>query len=99
MIKCDLHSLFHEARALQEKLLKSKLKRETDEYKELNRHMATGIISNTIRCLTDKFKGGILSIDETVKKNGSTKTVYENLIEKHPVANLQMRHISLPRKA
>ena len=48
--------------------------------------MATGKISNAIRCLTDECKGGILSIDDTVTKDGITKTVYDILIEKHPVA-------------
>ena len=68
------------------RLLKSKIKRDTDEYKEFERLMTSGKISNAIRCLTDEGKGGILSIDDTVTKDGSTKSVYDILVEKHQVA-------------
>ena len=72
-----VNDIFGFITSLHERSLKSKFKRDTNEYKEFDRHMATGKISNAIRCLTDECKGGTLSIDDTVTKDGITKTVYD----------------------
>ena len=83
-INCDFDKLFNEAKALQTRLSNSKRKHNVCEFKEFDKHMTAGKISNAIRCLTDESKGGVLSINEKVPVNGGTKTVLEILHEKHP---------------
>ena len=52
--------------------------------KMFDKQMTEGKISNAIRQITDENKGGILSLKDTVTKDGKTKTVLDILQEKHP---------------
>ena len=58
---------------------RTKTKRYVDEYKEYNKYMSTGKNSIAIRSLTEKAKGGVLSLTDNVDK----KTVLDVLCTKH----------------
>ena len=53
---------------------RTKAKRSFDEYKEFDKHMSTGKISNAIQSLTEEAKGGVLSLTDKV----DMKTVLVN---------------------
>ena len=80
MKKWDIDSLFFEAKAIKERMSRTKTKRYVDEYKEYNKYMSTGKISIAILSLTVKAKGGVHSLTDKVDK----KTVLDVLRKKHP---------------
>ena len=80
----DFEGLFREAKPLQERLPKSNSYSDRDEFKEFDKYMCSGKISNAIRCLTDETKGGVLSVNQKITVKGKTKSVLEILQEKHP---------------
>ena len=79
-IHCEFELLFLEAKALQDRLTKSKSKHEANEFKLFDKNMETGKVSNALRCLTEESKGGVLPINQKL----GTKLVMDILVEKHP---------------
>ena len=79
-VRWDIYSLFFEAKPIKKRMSRTKTKRYVDEYKEYKKNMSTGRISIAIRSLTEKAKGGVLSLTDKVDK----KTVLDVLRKKHP---------------
>ena len=79
-VKWDIDSLFFEAKAIKERMSRTKTKRYVDEYKKYKKNMSTGKISIAIRSLTEKAKGGVLSLTDKIDE----KTVLDVLRKKHP---------------
>ena len=79
-INWGIDSLFLEAKAIQERMSRTKAKRSVDEYKECDKYMSTGKLSNAIRSLTEEAKAGVLSLTEKVDR----KRVLDVLREQHP---------------
>ena len=59
---------------------RSKAKRSFDEYKEIDKYISTGKISNAIRILTEEAKSDVLSLIDKF----NMKTDLDVLREKHP---------------
>ena len=59
---------------------RTKAKRSVDEYKEFDKYMSTGNISNAIRSLTEEAKSGALSLTDKVDK----KTVIDVSRKNYP---------------
>ena len=55
-VKLDIDSLFFEAKAMKERMSRTKTKRYVDEYKEYNKYMSTGKNSIAIQSLTEKAR-------------------------------------------
>ena len=64
-IKWDIESLFHEAKAIQESLSKTKAEGSVKKYEEFDECMSKGKISYAIQSLT----GGLFSVTDRVVKS------------------------------
>ena len=82
-IKCDLDSLFNEAKAVQERIQKATTSYKFDPLKEFDKHMHSGKLSNALQCLSNNNKGGVLNLNEKI----GHESVHDILKEKHPAPN------------